>query len=328
MKIFKYFAGIVSALVLFSSLPVTAQDNASANELEDEDIELLVPIPEPPKSIERLDERSNYVLEHFWDNFGFKNAFSARKRFDKTLGTFFSVTPYATADTVHMVIDRLIKGIEKARPQNLLDLAEAAERWVHGDNAEYSSDELYYPFLEAVVRNKKAKGPLRARFEAQYRQLQNSRVGANVGDFSFKRPDGATMTLAEVSTPHILLMFVDPDCPDCLLAKARLNADFVIESLVKNQIIGIVPVYPGEATDEKWLQSATTMPEGWIAGANPEADLLFEIPQTPTIYYIHNDGSGPVVKSKNASVDGILDAFHSLIQNTSAPNQSQPSNDQ
>ncbi len=317
MSNYKFFAIIAAFFAVYVSAPAYGQTDATK---ADDDIELLVPVPQPDKSIIRLDERCNYILYHFWDNFNFKNAFSARKRFEKTFGTFLEFTPYATADTVHLVLDRMIKDVAKAKPQMLLDLCEIAESYCHGDSAEYASDELYYPFVEAVVTNKKAKGPTRARFEAQYRQLQNSRVGSDISGFTFTRPDGTTMKLGDVSAPHVLLMFVDPECVDCRLAKARLSADFVISAFVKNDILDIVTVYPGEATDGEWASDAASMPEGWITGANPEADLDFEIPQTPTIYYAYRDDNGVVVKAKNVRVDNVLNAFHSIMENAGKNN--------
>ncbi len=301
------------------TLFLTQATQAQIVDNTDDGIELLVPVPEVPSSIVRLDERCNYILDHFWDNFNYKNAFSARKRFEKTMGTYFAFTPYATADTVHMTIDRLIKGFEKARPQLLLDLCETAEHWTYGDSAQYSSDEMYYPFVEAVVKNKKAKGPKRARYELQYRQMQNSRIGSNISDYSLTRPDGSTMTLADIKAPHILLMFVDPGCTDCLLAKARLSADYVMDALVKNDIVAVLPIYVGDPNDVEWLAEAASMPEKWIPAANAEADLDFEIPNSPTIYYAYNDGTGAVVKAKKAEVHNVLNAFHSIMQNASVP---------
>lgn len=304
----KIFAIAAVAALFTAGFPAEAQNNKDA----DDGIELLVPIPNPPASITRLDERCNYILDHFWDNFNYKNAFSAQKRFDKTLGQFFAFTPYATADTVHIAVDRLINNFAKAKPQLLVDLCAVAEKWTHGDSAEYASDELYFPFVDAVVKNKKAKGPQRARFEAQHRQMLNSMVGSDISNFEFTKPDGSKATMADARAPHVMLIFADPDCADCLLTKARLSADFVIEALVKNDILKVVVIYPGEANDEAWMKEAASMPEGWIVGANPEADLLFEIPDTPTIYYLNDDLK---VKVKNVAVDNILMAFHSLIQN-------------
>ncbi len=296
---------IVTGITPFVSAQTQAEDDT------DDGVELLVPIPEPPKSIARLDERCNYILDHFWDNYNFKNAFSSRKRFDKTFGQYMSFMPYATADTVHMSINRMIKGVEKAKPQYLLDLCEMAEKWTYTDSAEYQSEEIYMPFLEAVATNKKVKGPEKARYEAQYKKLSYSRVGANVGDFAFTCPDGTSKAIKDVETPHILLMFVDPDCIDCRLAKARLDADYVIKAFIDNKLLTIVAIYVGEPTDADWQAEAASMPEHWVVGAAPDADMLFDIKGSPSVYYIDSNHD---VKVKNVAVDNILAAFRSLLQ--------------
>lgn len=311
MKLKAIIATAIVAVFTFSTTGIFAQTSSAAD-----DNTILVPIPEPPASITRLDERCNYILDHYWDNFDIRQALSAKKRFHNTMGQFFAFTPYATADTVHMAIDRLIANVGKAKPQYLLDLCLAAEPWVHGDTAEYASDELYFPFVKAVVENKKVKGPEKARIEAQYRIISNSSVGVDASAFSFVTPDGQQKTLADVNAPHIMLMFVDPECIDCRLAKARFTADYVIDALVKNDIIDIVAIYPGDPSDEAWVkESSESLPKEWIVGANPEADLIFDLPQMPTIYYL--DGKH-IIKVKNVAIDNVLSAFHSLIENAPA----------
>lgn len=297
------------------------------------DTEVLTSIPEIPASITSPMERCNYVVYHYWDHFNYKSAFSAKKRMNNTLGRFLDFVPCASADTVYIAIDELIKGVAKTKPDNLVELCKMAESWTQSDSAEYYSDDLYYPFIKAVATNKKIKNPEKARYQAQYKIMTNSRLGTIVQQLPFTRPDGTKANIADITAPHVLLMFIDPDCIDCSLAKIRLSADFVVEALVKNKILDIVAIYPGDPNDAEWLSYATTLPKNWISGAMTDAESLFDIPSTPTIYYLNQERK---VAAKNVTTDKILTAFHQLVESSSQqhadeaeqPSQNTPSDKQ
>ena len=310
---------IIAAALIISAGSVTSAQS--------DDNDYLTQIPQIPTSITNGSERCNYVVNHYWDHFNYKSAFSAKKRMHNTVGRFFDFVPCATADTVFMAIDELIKGVSKTKADNLLELCKMAEFYTQGDSAEYPSDDLFYPFVSAVANNKKIKSAEKLRYNALYKIMTNSRRGAVVSELPMTRPDGTKATIADIKAPHVLLMFVDPGCVDCSLAKARLSADYVVEALVKAKVLDIVAIYPGDADDAEWLTEATTMPDGWIVAACPEADTLFDIPSTPTIYYLNTDRK---VAAKNIQVDNILRAFHQLVENASATGaeQAQPTETQ
>ena len=166
------------------SLSLTAQTAPA-------DPNLLVTMPSPPDRLTTLTQRCNYIVDNYWKTFNPKSSFSSQERLNHTLGTFFGFVPYSTADTVFMSIDGLLKQVAKAKPQNLLDLARMAEGWTYSDTAEVRSDELYFPFVEAVALNKKVKGAEKARFVYQYKQLLGSRLGQLAPDFEMTLRDGS-----------------------------------------------------------------------------------------------------------------------------------------
>jgi hypothetical protein len=293
----KYILSLI--LCVAAGLAATAQNTSN----------LLVEMPKAPESITRLDQRCNYIISRYWDKFNPKSSFSSLERLDNTFGQFISLTPYATADTVHMAVDHLISVVQKAKPENLLTLAKIAEKWVYADTAEYLSEELYFPFIEAIVKDKKAKGPERARFQAQYDQLLNSRVGVKVNSLSYTKIDGTTGSLNDVTAPHVLLFFYDPECTDCRFAKARLSADFSLQTLIDNNIVAVMAIYPGDA-DEDWREDAKSLPESWIVGANPEIDHKFTMRYQPEIYYLDAERT---IRVKDVAVDNILNTFKQFI---------------
>jgi hypothetical protein len=276
---------------------------------QDKNSDLLVEMPVAPQSITRLDQRCNYIVSRFWDKFNPKSSFSSLDRMEKTFGQFVCLTPYATADTVHMAVDHLISVVQKAKPENLVTLAQIAEKWIYADTAEYLSEELYFPFIEAVVKDKKAKGALRPRYEAQYTQLLNSRVGCKVEQLNYIKPDGSRGSLDEVTAQFVLLFFYDPDCLDCRLEKTRLAADYSIQKLIESGTLAVLAIYPDEPTDE-WRSDAAQMPDTWFVGAYPDADRVFTMRNKPEVYFLNSER---VISVKDVAISNIIDSFKQFV---------------
>lgn len=274
------------------------------------------PYPTPPEALTTLSERTNYLVEHFWERCNLKSAFSSRAKLAGAFRDYVSFMPYASADTVHASISRLIEKV-KGDKNNLLTLGEIAESALYGDSAEVLSDELYLPFAEAVAANKKIPAAARARFEHQAKVLANSQVGAIAPALPFVGADGCKSDLSKVESPYILLFFNDPDCDDCALVKARLAADFSTRQLIDKGILKIVSIYPDAPSDE-WKESASRYPETWVTGASEDADAAFDMRNAPVMYFLDKDRK---ILAKNMVIDNVINAFN-VINN--AQNAQQP----
>ncbi|MGM9853683.1 MAG: DUF5106 domain-containing protein [Muribaculaceae bacterium] len=283
------------------------------------DPNLLVTMPSPPDRLTTLSQRCNYIIDNYWKTFNPKSSFSSQERLNHTLGTFFGFVPYATADTVFMSIDHLLQQVAKAKPQNLLDLARMAEGWTYSDTAEVRSDELYFPFVEAVALNKKVKGAEKERFVYQYRQLLGSRLSQPAPDFEMTLRDGSRKKFSEVTPRHVILLFYDPDCDDCRAAKTRLDADFTISTLIKRRQAAVVAVYTGD--DPNWAEASKDLPETWVVGHAPEAETLYTMTAQPEIYYILGDTRE--IQAKDLSATELIEAFRQTFTRRTQKQQEQ-----
>ncbi len=275
------------------------------------------PYPTPPEALTTLSERTNYLVEHFWDRCNLKSAFSSRAKLAVAFRDYVSFMPYASSDTVHESINRLINEV-KGNKNNLLTLGEIAESALYSDTAEVLSDELYIPFATAVASNKKIPGASRARFEHQARVLTNSQLGAVAPPLPFETVDGVKSDLSKVESPYILLFFNDPDCDDCTLVKARLAADFSTRQLIDKGILKIVSIYPDSPSDE-WKESVSRYPATWVVGASEEADDTFDMRNAPVMYFLDKDRK---IIAKNMVIDNVINAFN-MINNAQTVQQPQ-----
>ncbi len=264
----------------------------------------LFTYPQAPDELTTLYQRCNYLVDHFWDRCNYSTAFLNKKKLNDAFGHWIGFMPYATADTVHMAVDRLIDKVKKSGP-NTLTLAQMAERWLWADSAEILSEEIYLPFAKAAATHKKISNAERARFASHVKQIENSSVGSQLPPLKLTAPDGSKSLLSDYDATNVVIFFNDPDCTECNMARVRLSADFNARRLIEAGKLTIISIYPGDPGNTQWLAAATEYPQNWITVAAPDADEYFDLRTTPAIYLANTK----VIKVKNLPVDNLINAF-------------------
>ncbi|MDE7473310.1 MAG: DUF5106 domain-containing protein [Muribaculaceae bacterium] len=277
----------------------------------------LFQYPTAPESLENMEDRCNYVIEHFWDRCNINQAFSTRNKLQQAFSDYVDIMPYASADKVHESVSNLIERVKK-NPKQLLGFAEMAEAILYSDTATFVCDEVYYPFAQAVADNKKIKPAEKARFVAQAKILSGSQVGMTAPDFTFTQPDGTKCKFNEIPAGYVILFFYEPDCTDCMMARVRLAADYSINEFIKKKQLNVVCIYPGSPDDATWLDITKRMPDNWIVGACEDVDKIYDMRHEPVIYYLN---SRHKILSKSMSADQLINAFREInARSTSSEN--------
>lgn len=260
--------------------------------------------PTPPENLTTLQEKSDYYISRFWDRCNFGSVFKHRTMLDKAFGDWISLMPHASADTVHSAVNKLIARFEKKGPETLA-LAETARNWLWSDTAQYSSEEIYMPFAQAVVENKKIPGKEKTQFRTELSIMQNSTVGNIMPDFTFTTPSGAKASFADINKGSVLIFIDDPENIDCSMARVRLASDYSTRQLVEKGQLSVLVLNPGRPTED-WKASTALLPDSWHAGATEEAKNLFDMRNAPVFIYLDSNHK---VLAKGLSLDHLLNAF-------------------
>lgn len=291
------FRKTIISLCLFGSIICQAQTNTVSGR--------LFSYPEPPEELVTLQDRTSYLVTHFWDKCNLQSAILNREAFKGAFMDYVSFMPYAKATDVYESIARLISAYEKS-PEHLLTLAEIAEDAVYNGEAEFMSDEIFLPFAKAVVENKKISKAKKARLAHEAKILEQTQVGMVAPELKITLRDGSTSQLSDTRGAHVLLFVNDPDCDDCRTTRIRLSADHNINQLLDDGLLRIVSIYPDTYTEE-WVQSVANYNPRWIVGAAPDIDDIYDLRTTPTLYYLNPEG---VILSKTLEPNNLLEAFH------------------
>lgn len=265
------------------------------------------PLPVVPEEIGSYAEQAEYMVTHFWDRVKLNTAINNRDGFARAFATYISQMPLASNDVIQESLSKLVKSFEKD-PKGLLSLALIAEDALYSDNALLYSDEIYLPFVKAVVKSKKISGADKARFQRQAKIIEGNMVGHAVPDLKFRTIDGKSHTLSEYKGRYIILFVNDPDCEDCRIARLRLSTDSSINSFIDDGKLYFISIYPDEINDE-WIASVSNYNKRWVVGASVEADEVLDLRATPTIYYINQMGD---ILSKSITPEQLIEGFNRI----------------
>lgn len=266
--------------------------------------------PVPPESLVTLQDRSSYLVEHFWDRCNMKSIFSSRKNLEQSMDDYFSFMVYADSAVVMNSIDRLIKEVKKSGP-NMLTMAEIARAKLYSDSAEYRSDELYLPFAKAGASASGVSKEQKAAYQLEISQLENSLVGKYVPDVSLTLRDGSVHRLHDYNGNYFLIFFDEPDDFDNMMARVKLSTDYGLNDLITKGQVQVICITPGKADDE-WKARVADYPQNWIVAAAEGTDQLFDRRVKPSFYYLNRD---KIILSKTLVADNLIEAFR-MVRNS------------
>lgn len=232
---------VISFITLISGL-VGASGQTAATEH-------YFPYPMVPDNLTTLQQRCSFLVYNFWNFCDFKSAFSSLDKMEGAFADFVSFMPYASADTVEIAVTNLLDKVKKS-PAHTLALARMARAHLYADSADIISEQVYLPFAQAVVANKKIPAADREPFAREAKIMANTRVGQRIPDLEFTLPDGTVSKVSQHLAPMVLLVFTGPDCSECSLDRVRLSADYALKKMMDSGRLSIINLYVG-APDRK-----------------------------------------------------------------------------
>ncbi|MDE5841218.1 MAG: thioredoxin family protein, partial [Muribaculaceae bacterium] len=165
----------------------------------------------------------------------------------------------------------------------------------------------YVRILKSALANKKFPKLKRARYELQLKQLEHSMTGEAPNIFEFTRSNGESARYFPMSTPTIII-FGDPECGDCRMAKLRMQANVAFSKAVSDGKINVLFIIPDP--EDGWEKMAEDFPANWTVGASDSVSDIYDIRDIPEVYVIGSDGK---IAAKHITTMQAMNRSMSLI---------------
>ncbi len=265
------------------------------------------PYPTAPDSLETLQQRTSYVVLHFWEKADMKKILKDTTLLNQAFADYISFMPYASADSVKKSIQKLT-GKYKKDAKSTMKLVKAAEKGLFSDEAPYWLDEQYLLFVRAALTNKKVSKDDKEYYMNHVRMLNDSQIGSTMSPITYTTRHGAVHNLYDNTGEYTLVYVHNPECSDCNLTSLRMETDVAINALVKDGRLKIIDIYTG-APDEEWRKSAESLPYNWEAGTSDDIKRYLDVRNLPAMYLIDKDRR---IIARNLDINKVLSLASAL----------------
>ena len=122
-------------------------------------------------------------------------------------------------------------------------------------------------------------------------KYNNQMLGLFAPDFSFVI-NGAddTVSLYDVQTDSLIILFYDPDCSHCKKEIKKLRKDKKLNYLIDKNLVSVLTV-PPDITIEEWKKTVNRMPDNWINAYSLDNDIIIKkyLWKVPEMFVLDRD---------------------------------------
>jgi len=270
-----------SSLILISCRGKEGKDKAAAPK--------QLGMIEVPAMLNDENERNTYIVNHFWDNVDFKDTTYLKDK--QALNTHFSAyvqslttVPHEKAlKSVTNLADRAIAG----DPKMMMMIQGLFETGFYNPNSIFRNEELYIAVLEHYINSGKLEPAIKERLNYQLELAFRNRLGTKALNFPFVYADGRKSSLYKISSDYIILIFFDPDCPNCKETMEKMNASRILPAATAK--VKVLSMYAG-VDYENWLAFSPNLNKKWINGCDKEMSImngsLYDMRPAPSLYLL------------------------------------------
>ncbi len=242
--------------------------------------------PEIPVMIEGLLARSNYYVEHFWDNFDFTNSdiIKDTATISYHYSRFAQALPMAklqvSADALYDMMEKAEKGGK--------DIYEffffMTEFYLYSVNSPLRYEELFIPVLNHYISSTLINNIDKERPKYQLKQASKNRLGTPAADFAFITSNNKESTLYKFKSPYTLIFFSNLGCPECARTMKILSESPYTGPNSKLKVLTIFPDKESEGWDPQLY------PKHWVSAYDKGQMItkkeLYDLRAIPMLYLL------------------------------------------
>lgn len=253
---------------------------------------LTFTLPEVPVMLQQVEDRLNYVVEHYWDHFDFRDTayINVPEVTEQALVNYIDllarVTPERADSSLTQVVRRSMQ-----EPKMEKYLTETFRRYLMDPNSPLRNDELYEP-VARLLAERTSDIAVSSKAEHDLRLIRINRRGTKAADFTFTRYDGGQQRLHRLSADRLILLFYDPDCENCAQTLESMKTSSVLADCLAQQKVKLLAVYADEEL-ERWKQYHPSLPATWLNAYDKEHRImqegLYDLQALPSLYLLDAD---------------------------------------
>jgi len=263
------------------------------------------PMPEVPAVYTDPAERTEYLLDHFWDRFfagdgpcdtgavlGVEHG-----EVEKQVALFAQLLGQVPMSEAQQKMRHFFSQVEQKQAADtashvFLLMGEIVSRYLYDPNSPVRDEDLYLPYVEGLAASPYMREENRPGYAYEARMCALTPYGSVAPDFRFTDLRGRVRSLHGVRARTTLLFFSNPGCYACQEIIGTLQAVPGIGAMIAGGALAVVNVYIDDEVD-KWREYAPNYPADWLCGYNADRSIrdghLYNIRAIPSLYLLDAD---------------------------------------
>ncbi|MDE6085829.1 MAG: DUF5106 domain-containing protein [Muribaculaceae bacterium] len=249
---------------------------------------LHLPFPEIPVTLTDTQDRTTYLLTHFWEGLDVERREEWRDTafMEQSFSNFVAVMQYGSEEAAQQSVRNLINRV--ATNDSALKLVEyIAWKYLDEPNSPMRNEDLYIIFLKEYIDNDALPADLKSKAGDRLNIAMMNRPGTRAADFRMTTRNGISTSLSTiVGADTTLVIFYDPECEHCKEITGRIadmSADIPYRILAVNV----------EDNCAAWNDTKWSYPESWnvaMADTPLQDSELYHFPALPSLYLLAPGG--------------------------------------
>ena len=256
-----------------------------------------------PQSLATTTEKTDYLLDHYWDAFVFDDTSLVVDGgvLEPIWQGYVEALSMASSEKA---CSSMVETLHKAEKNKALfvQLTELSDLYFYHPDSPYRSDSLYRSVLEVESSTPITTEDEKVFSKSRLALINRNRVGGAAENFPYTKVSGEKGELYDLNSPYILLFFNDPHCYACEEMKEALKRNKLINQLIDSKKLLLLALYPYGNTGS-WGDQSQGYPPKWNLACDENQTILneerYDLMVVPCMYLLDNKKT---VLIKEASV--------------------------
>ncbi len=268
--------GVVVLCMVACGNPAGQQQEKGGPEVKQEQQKRGFQLPEVPVMLNTPEQRMDYVVQHFWDHFDFRDTayIHLPDITEQAAVDFMDLLQRVPQDEALSALATLA-GKAAVEPRMMSHIWEILYRYWHDPNSPMKNEDMFILLCRGVEQTPEVAGYLRDRAAYLRNLAEKNRPGMVAADFVYTLESGKQGRLHQVKAEYTLVFFYNPDCETCAEIKGMMRQSQLLKELAANGRMKVLTLYPDEDV-ALWKEHLPEMADAWINGYDKGQVLTLE----------------------------------------------------
>ena len=220
-----------------------------------------------PDALTQANERADYLLSHYWDNFDFADTtyIHLPEITEQAFVDYINIFPQVDNEKVYSSITKMLEqSISQDRTNKVYSyFLDLYKKYLYDANSPMRDDEYYIPVVDCILKDTINDMATKERAKFSLMMMQKNRKGNVATNFTYTLQSGKQGALYQIKSEYTLLMFYNPDCHACSETITYLKQSKIVNTLLAERRLNILAFYPDDDLGI-WKKHLSDIPETWI----------------------------------------------------------------